>query len=72
VVCNRLWLAVQQLRALLAKRMLSAMRDRLALVTQLLVPLLLVYLALWVGNASVGGSSGLQSSSSLLLRDCTL
>ncbi len=38
----------QQLMALLYKRALIASRDRLSVLTQLLVPLLLVYLALWV------------------------
>lgn len=43
----------QQFRALLVKRGLIASRDRLALLTQLLVPLLLVYLALWVQGLAV-------------------
>ncbi|GBF94218.1 hypothetical protein Rsub_06488 [Raphidocelis subcapitata] len=41
----------QQLKALIIKRALCASRDRLALVTQLAVPLLLVALALWAGSA---------------------
>ncbi|KAG2483446.1 hypothetical protein HYH03_017700 [Edaphochlamys debaryana] len=43
----------QQLRALLAKRVLCARRDRLALVTQLAVPLALVALALYIGSLQV-------------------
>ncbi|GFR40553.1 hypothetical protein Agub_g1128 [Astrephomene gubernaculifera] len=43
----------QQLRALLTKRALCARRDRLAVVTQLLVPLALVYLALWISSLQV-------------------
>lgn len=42
-----------QLKALVFKRMLCARRDRLAVLTQLLVPLLLVYIALWVSNLAV-------------------
>ncbi|WIA08739.1 hypothetical protein OEZ85_008162 [Tetradesmus obliquus] len=40
----------QQFRALFVKRMLSARRDRLAVITQLLVPLLLVLLAMAVSS----------------------
>ena len=36
------------------KRLLTAKRDRMALVTQLLVPILLVLAALWAGRASSG------------------
>ena len=43
----------QRLRALVGKRALLASRDRLAVLTQLLVPLLLVCLALWVQNLAV-------------------
>jgi hypothetical protein len=43
----------QQLRALLVKRALCASRDRLALLTQLLVPLALVTLSLWVSSLSI-------------------
>ncbi|KXZ53111.1 hypothetical protein GPECTOR_7g1001 [Gonium pectorale] len=46
-------LAAQQLRALLAKRLLCARRDRLAVLTQLAVPLALVGLALWVSALQV-------------------
>ncbi len=42
-----------QLRALLTKRALCARRDRLAVVTQLAVPLALVYLALWISALQV-------------------
>ncbi|GLC42811.1 hypothetical protein PLESTM_001382200 [Pleodorina starrii] len=43
----------QQLRALFAKRALCARRDRLAVLTQLAVPLALVYLALWISSLQV-------------------
>ncbi|GIL83990.1 hypothetical protein Vretifemale_12715 [Volvox reticuliferus] len=43
----------QQLRALLTKRALCARRDRLAVLTQLAVPLALVYLALWISSLKV-------------------
>ncbi|KAF5833388.1 hypothetical protein DUNSADRAFT_10320 [Dunaliella salina] len=43
----------QQLRAQLTKRALCAARGRLTLLTQLVVPLLLVYLSLWVTSLSV-------------------
>lgn len=46
-------LYLQQLRALFIKRALCARRDKLAVVTQLLIPLLLVYLALWVSDLTV-------------------
>ncbi len=46
-------LRLQQLRALLAKRFLSARRDRLALVTQLAAPWAAVLLALYVSSMSV-------------------
>ncbi|KAK9828547.1 hypothetical protein WJX72_000707 [[Myrmecia] bisecta] len=45
-------LYAQQFRALFVKRVLSAKRDRLALVTQLAVPILMVLVALWSGKAS--------------------
>ncbi len=47
-------LYLQQLQALFMKRLLTAKRDRMALVTQLLVPILLVLAALWAGRASSG------------------
>lgn len=43
----------QQLWALLVKRSCCARRDRLAVVTQLAVPILLVLVALWAGKAYV-------------------
>lgn len=43
----------QQLRAMVTKRALCARRDKLAVVTQLAVPLLLVGLALWVADLQV-------------------
>jgi hypothetical protein len=48
-------LAWQQLRALLMKRALCSSRERLTLLTQLLAPLALVALALWVSNLSIRG-----------------
>lgn len=42
----------QQWYGLFLKRMLSARRDRLALVTQLLVPIALVLVALWARQAT--------------------
>ena len=36
------------------KRLLTAKRDRMAVVTQLLVPIALVLAALWAGRASSG------------------
>jgi len=45
-------LYAQQWRGLWAKRALSARRDRLAVVTQLAVPVALVLLALWTRKAS--------------------
>ena len=42
----------QQWRGLFLKRALSAKRDRLALVTQLLVPIALVLVALWARQAT--------------------
>jgi hypothetical protein len=42
-------------------------RDRLAVVTQLAVPLLLVWLALWVGSASPSAAGGRQSEPPLPL-----
>ena len=47
------WLYVQQLWALFVKRAISARRDRLALVTQLLVPIALVLVALLAGRSSM-------------------
>jgi hypothetical protein len=46
-------LYAQQWRGLFAKRALSARRDRLAVVVQLLVPIALVLVALWVRRSSV-------------------
>ena len=46
-------LARQRLWALLVKRSCCARRDRLAVVTQLAVPILLVVVALWAGKAYV-------------------
>ncbi len=46
-------LARQRLWALLVKRCCCARRDRLAVVTQLAVPILLVLVALWAGKAYV-------------------
>ena len=43
----------QQLWALLVKRSCCARRDRLAVVTQLAVPILLVLVALWAGKAAI-------------------
>jgi len=43
----------QRLWALLVKRSCCARRDRLAVVTQLAVPILLVVVALWAGKAYV-------------------
>ena len=43
----------QQLWALLVKRSCCARRDRLAVITQLAVPILLVLVALWAGKAYV-------------------
>ena len=45
-------LYLQQWYGLFLKRMLSAKRDRLALVTQLLVPIALVLVALWARQAT--------------------
>ena len=45
-------LYVQQWRALFVKRVLSARRDRLAVVIQLLVPIALVLVALWARHAT--------------------
>lgn len=45
-------LYVQQLYALFVKRVLSARRDRLAVVIQLLVPIALVLVALWARHAT--------------------
>ena len=45
-------LYVQQWRALFVKRVLSARRDRLAIVIQLLVPIALVLVALWARHAT--------------------
>lgn len=42
----------QQWYGLFLKRMLSAKRDRLALMTQLLVPIALVLVALWARQAT--------------------
>ena len=47
-------LYLQQLQALFMKRLLTARRDRMAVVTQLLVPIALVLAALWAGRASSG------------------
>ena len=47
-------LYLQQLQALFMKRLLTAKRDRMAVVTQLLVPIALVLAALWAGRASSG------------------
>lgn len=47
-----LHLRATQWWALFAKRVLSARRDKLAVLTQLLVPLMLVGIALWSGNAT--------------------
>ena len=46
-------LFLSRFSALLAKRALLASRDRLAVLTQLLVPLLLVLLALWVQGLAI-------------------
>ena len=46
-------LSRQRLWALLVKRCCCARRDRLAVVTQLAVPILLVLVALWAGKAYV-------------------
>ncbi|KAI8469139.1 MAG: hypothetical protein J3K34DRAFT_522412 [Monoraphidium minutum] len=69
--CPLYW---QQLRALTIKRALCARRDRLALVTQLLVPLLLVWLALFVGSAPAarGGARGGGAAALLLSRGAAL
>lgn len=45
-------LGATQWWALVAKRALSARRDKLAVLTQLLVPLMLVGIALWSGKAT--------------------
>lgn len=47
-----LQLYVQQWHALFVKRVLSARRDRLAVVIQLLVPIALVLVALWARHAT--------------------
>ena len=47
-------LYVQQWRGLWTKRALSARRDQLAVVTQLLVPVALMLLALWTRKATSG------------------
>ncbi len=46
-------LLAQQAWALLAKRALCARRERLAVLTQLLVPLALVWLSLWTASMSI-------------------
>ncbi|GAX84392.1 hypothetical protein CEUSTIGMA_g11814.t1 [Chlamydomonas eustigma] len=46
-------LLAQQFWALVSKRALIASRDRMAVLTQLFVPMLLVYLALWVQGLAV-------------------
>lgn len=45
-------LYVQQWRALFVKRVVSAKRDKLAVVIQLLVPIALVLVALWARHAT--------------------
>lgn len=45
-------LYLQQLYGLFLKRALSARRDKMALVTQLLVPVALVLIAMWSGRSS--------------------
>lgn len=45
-------LYAQQWLGLFTKRLLSARRDRLAVVVQLLVPIALVLVALWVRRSS--------------------
>lgn len=47
----------QQFRALVTKRALSARRDRLAVLTQLLVPLALVFISLWLSQLSISMTS---------------
>ena len=59
--CRQLW-------ALFVKRAISAKRDRLAVVMQLLVPILLVLLALRAGKAS----SSLVQEPSLLISRCAV
>ena len=59
--CRQFW-------ALFVKRAISAKRDRLAVVMQLLVPILLVLLALRAGKAS----SSLVQEPSLLISRCAV
>ena len=58
----------RQFWALFVKRAISAKRDRLAVVMQLLVPILLVLLALRAGKAS----SSLVQEPSLLISRCAV
>eukprot|EP00798_Chlamydomonas_sp_ICE-L_P031757 gene31757-6955_t len=55
---RKLWL--QRFYALVQKRALSARRDRLAVVTQLLVPMLMVGLAMWVASLSTASTGEVQ------------
>lgn len=49
-------LYLTQLYALFIKRALCARRDRLAVITQLLVPFLLVYIALWFSHLQISAA----------------